>query len=136
MKKQKSVIIILSVLCIALLIANLLTAVNYKNVLKSSKRPSGETYIDHQKLTAKFDNFTALGVKYIKADDSYNLPEKLDNTEWLDSISDFDPSFKKYIYSVDGTVWRTWQDKNIIMVIFTTGEKAYFIPEKLKEQYK
>ena len=136
MKKQKSIIIVLSLLCTVLLIATLTTTVSYKKVLKSSKRPSGETYTDHQKLTEKFDSFTALGTKYIRADESYNLPENLTNTDQLGSISDFDPSFKKHIYSVDGIIWRTMQDKNILIAWFTNGDKYYFIPENMKEQYK
>ena len=136
MKKQKSIIIILSVICIALLIGNLAAAVSYNKVLKSSKRPSDETIAYHKTLTEKIDSFTVLGVKYIKTDDSYNLPENIENGQYLGGITDFVPSFKKYTYSVDGTVQYSLYDKNILIAWFTNGEKYYFIPENLKEEYK
>lgn len=136
MKKQKLIVIILSLLCAVFLIGTLVTANSYVKALKSSKRPSGETYINHKNISEKLDSLTVEGVKYIKADNSYNLPESLDNKKLLGELSDFIPSFKKYSYSVVGYVCTVMQDENILTVRFTNGDNISFIPESLKEQYK
>ena len=136
MKKKKLVFIILSVLCIALFIGTLVNIDNYKVLMESSKRPSDETYVYHKAITQKLNSLTVDGIKYIKSDNSYTIPENLDFGKSLGIISDFNPSFKKYVYSVNARVFSTVEDKNILKVIFSNGETYYFISEKHKEQYK
>ena len=148
MKKQK----LLNIVILVFLFGTIVNVVNIGCFLNSARRPSGETYSRHLRITKKLDSFYKDGVKYVKVKDSekllddvltkaaeeYNIPkESLDTySKPIGIISDFSPNFRKYIYSVNASVGALSLDKNIISVYFTTGEKYYFIPENLKEQYE
>lgn len=152
MKKQKFFSLLLSCICIIFLIGTLVNVVDSIYLIKSSMLSSSETYKRHLRITKKLDSFYKDGVKYVKAKDADKLldgvltkaaeeydiaKESLDTySKPIGIISDFSPKFRKYIYSVNARVGTLSLDKNIISVYFTTGEKFYFIPENLKEQYE
>lgn len=79
MKKIMKVLIpLVSVLCVVFFAAFIVTAKNYSDLIRSSKRPSNETYTDHLKLCEKLDHIYIEGKKYIRMDNSYQIPEHME----------------------------------------------------------